>query len=399
MGYADPAQLSELNAVIDERAEANGRGPAGGAADVQRLRSLRHRRRLPPGHGGRLGRAAGRARDRRGHRARSSSAPTTPTRAPVRRSRWPRRCATRSTPSEPCGAGAGRRPVPEDRAHQSRPRPRPRPRLAVTPTPDDGTRLTGQLPWDETTRPRYPEPADAAYTERAAGRPAAPRRHPRPPAGRARPAARRRRPGAPAALTGRRGPVGDQHDDDAPEQLDARAPTASPYCRIVTGHHTLEDRSMFPHLRQARPGGRLRSSTGCRGARGHRRRARAGRPRAGRPRRRPTHGAASGALEELQRALDLLTDTLLSHLVLRGARAAAPPGAARDGLNDDRRLHGQSMARYGVAAPEEAMDTRLAGYSGGLPQPSVTFSVSFRGGAGERRAPHDEYAARSPRPA
>ena len=27
MGYADPAQLADLNAVIDERAEANGRGP------------------------------------------------------------------------------------------------------------------------------------------------------------------------------------------------------------------------------------------------------------------------------------------------------------------------------------------------------------------------------------
>jgi hemerythrin-like domain-containing protein len=25
------------------------------------------------------------------------------------------------------------------------------------------------------------------------------------------------------------------------------------YCRIVTGHHTLEDRSVFPHLRQAQP--------------------------------------------------------------------------------------------------------------------------------------------------
>ena len=25
------------------------------------------------------------------------------------------------------------------------------------------------------------------------------------------------------------------------------------YCRIVTGHHTLEDRSVFPHLRQSAP--------------------------------------------------------------------------------------------------------------------------------------------------
>ena len=26
------------------------------------------------------------------------------------------------------------------------------------------------------------------------------------------------------------------------------------YCRIVTGHHTLEDRSVFPHLRRSEPG-------------------------------------------------------------------------------------------------------------------------------------------------
>ncbi len=36
--------------------------------------------------------------------------------------------------------------------------------LAVTPTPDDGPRLSEQLPWDESTRPVLDKPSDAAYT-------------------------------------------------------------------------------------------------------------------------------------------------------------------------------------------------------------------------------------------
>ena len=84
------------------------------------------------------------------------------------------------------------------------------------------------------------------------------------------------------------------------------------YCRIVTGHHTLEDRSVFTHLRRASPTSapvldRLEEEhevihdvleqvddalVGLVGADDGRR----------------------AASSELQRALDLLTDTLLSHL-------------------------------------------------------------------------------------
>ncbi len=87
------------------------------------------------------------------------------------------------------------------------------------------------------------------------------------------------------------------------------------YCRVVTGHHTLEDRSVFPHLRRADPDlgavldrleqehhviadvleqvdealvGLVAAGEGA--------------------------TAATEALDELQRAVDLLTDTLLSHL-------------------------------------------------------------------------------------
>jgi hypothetical protein len=87
------------------------------------------------------------------------------------------------------------------------------------------------------------------------------------------------------------------------------------YCRIVTGHHTLEDHSVFTHLRQREPDlgavlDRLQEEhvvihdvleqvddalVGLVGA--------------------PAYGAdANAALDELQRTLDLLTDTLLSHL-------------------------------------------------------------------------------------
>jgi hemerythrin-like domain-containing protein len=87
------------------------------------------------------------------------------------------------------------------------------------------------------------------------------------------------------------------------------------YCRVVTGHHSLEDRSIFRHLRRAGPeladvldrledehaviadvleqvDDALVSIVAS-----------------------DTYGAeAEAALAELQRALDLLTDTLLSHL-------------------------------------------------------------------------------------
>ena len=125
--------------------------------------------------------------------------------------------------------------------------------LAVTPTPDDGVRLSDERVWDEGTRPTGPAPDPGRrYTaaEQEAGR------H-----------------------------LVDVHDGlraevarvrDLVDQL-ARG-TADPtavrsllnrmtirqnnwtlgvycqsYCRIVTGHHTLEDRSVFPHLRRSDP--------------------------------------------------------------------------------------------------------------------------------------------------
>jgi alkanesulfonate monooxygenase SsuD/methylene tetrahydromethanopterin reductase-like flavin-dependent oxidoreductase (luciferase family) len=121
--------------------------------------------------------------------------------------------------------------------------------LSVQPTPDDGTRLSDQAAWDERTRPTFPVPHDFAYS---AAQQAAPQH------------------------------LIDVHDAlraelarlrDIVEQVaEGRASVGSArsainrmtlrqnnwtlgayceqYCRIVTGHHTLEDVSVFPHLRR-----------------------------------------------------------------------------------------------------------------------------------------------------
>lgn len=123
--------------------------------------------------------------------------------------------------------------------------------LAAVPTPDDGSRLSSAAPWDEAARPHGPEPdPDRAYTadEQAAGR------H-----------------------------LIDVHDmlrgeldrlRDLIEQVGQGTTNADlvrsylnrmairqnnwtlgtfceTYCGNVTRHHTLEDRSVFPHLRQS----------------------------------------------------------------------------------------------------------------------------------------------------
>jgi hypothetical protein len=125
--------------------------------------------------------------------------------------------------------------------------------FAVSPTPDDGQRLSDEQPWDESTRPTGPPPDPSRrYTpdQQAAGR------H-----------------------------LIDVHDAlrqeltqlrDLIEQVargEAEAATArsfitrmtirqnhwtlgtfcETYCRVVTQHHTLEDRSVFPHIQRNDP--------------------------------------------------------------------------------------------------------------------------------------------------
>jgi alkanesulfonate monooxygenase SsuD/methylene tetrahydromethanopterin reductase-like flavin-dependent oxidoreductase (luciferase family) len=124
----------------------------------------------------------------------------------------------------------------------------------VQPTPDDGVRRSIREPWDETTRPTYDgprEPLTWTAHERASGQ------H-----------------------------LVDVHDHlrselfqlfDLIDQVEAGGLDAGrarslintmtirqndwalgaycqSYCRIVTTHHTIEDTSMFPHLRSREPG-------------------------------------------------------------------------------------------------------------------------------------------------
>jgi hemerythrin-like domain-containing protein len=124
-------------------------------------------------------------------------------------------------------------------------------RLGVTPTPDDGKRLSPSLPWDESTRPyREPSPPEVTYTDR--GRQVG--RH-----------LIDVHDGLRSELTELREVV-EQVKAGARSAGDARAALnemalrqndwtlgafCSRYCRAVAQHHGLEDEAIFPHLRRA----------------------------------------------------------------------------------------------------------------------------------------------------
>ena len=150
------------------------------------------------------------------------------------RARAARRGARRSERAAGCRAVASRAssaPAPErDESRRARP-PLPQrrsgaPAPVVTPTPDDGTRLTGILPWDEASRPTYPVRPDPA--EQAAYGPAqlAVPRHLKDVHDHLRAELTQVRDVVEQVVRGHLavgcGALGRQRDDDAPEQLDAR---------------------------------------------------------------------------------------------------------------------------------------------------------------------------------
>jgi hypothetical protein len=124
-------------------------------------------------------------------------------------------------------------------------------RFSVTPTPDDGRRLSDAQPWDESARPLGPPPdpeRDYSAAELAAGRHLI------------------------DVHDGLRAELGRLRDAIEEVAAGASDPTAlrsffnrmtirqnnwtlgafcQSYCRAVTGHHSLEDSSVFPHLGQA----------------------------------------------------------------------------------------------------------------------------------------------------
>lgn len=180
--------------------------------------------------------------------------------------------------------------------------------LSVVPTPDPGVRRSAERPWDEATRPTGPAPDPGRlYTphEQAAGQ------HLVDVHDHLRQELEQLRSIVDQVIAGRLdvGAARSAINESTMRQNNWTAGVyCAQYCRTVTTHHTIEDTSVFPHLRTAEPGldpviDRLEQEH------------------------RVIHDVLDGvdrALvafvsepdgpQRLQAALDLLSDTLLSHL-------------------------------------------------------------------------------------
>ena len=184
----------------------------------------------------------------------------------------------------------------------------------MRPTEDSGSRFSVSLPWDETDRPIAPKPQTATYTPHQQS---APQHlvdihdHLRTELAQVRDIVDQVRQGL-LTVGAARSHLNTMAMRQNNWTLGAYCES---YCRVVTGHHTLEDRSVFTHLRRSdgdigpvldrleaehhviadvleQVDEALVSLVGSDG-----------------------YGKAGrSALDELQRAIDLLTDTLLSHL-------------------------------------------------------------------------------------
>jgi alkanesulfonate monooxygenase SsuD/methylene tetrahydromethanopterin reductase-like flavin-dependent oxidoreductase (luciferase family) len=304
MGYAEPHELASMNALMDERAEANGRGTQA----IRRMYNVFGR------FGSGSGFLQGTSRDWAEQLAglavdEGISTFILGTDDPDALRRFAQEVApsVRDQVDEERALRAGgvvREPAPSRKPDAAT--------ITVTPTPPPEGRFGTELPWDESTRPHYPAPADASYTEAQQAYPQhlidihdALR----------------------AELTQLRDVI-DQVRRGLLQVGQARSVIntmtmrqnnwtlgayCESYCRIVTGHHTLEDRSMFAFLRQRDAAAapvvdRLaeeheviadvleqvdRALVGLVGA---------------------EQREASDRLEQLSHAVDLLSDTLLSHL-------------------------------------------------------------------------------------
>jgi len=130
--------------------------------------------------------------------------------------------------------------------------PAPAEAISVRPTPDDGQRLSAERLWNEADRPRWTGQPWSSYT----------------PAQEAQP---RHLIDVHDALRQELTQVRDIVDQVLSGHVEvgrarsvintmtmrqnnwAMGAYCQSYCRIVTGHHTLEDRSVFPHLRRSDP--------------------------------------------------------------------------------------------------------------------------------------------------
>ncbi len=190
--------------------------------------------------------------------------------------------------------------------------------LGLTPTPDTGERLSTVQVWDEATRPARPAtPPGTVYSARGRiiGRHLIDvHDHLRAELARVRDLVRQVREGA-ADAAGARSVINEMTVRQNDWTLGAYCAS---YCRFVTGHHMLEDEAVFPHLHASEAG--LRPVLD-RLAGEHK----------------IIHQVLNdvdqalvdhlrnpGDLAGLQRAVDILTDTLLSHLAYEEAQLVEP---------------------------------------------------------------------------
>jgi hemerythrin-like domain-containing protein len=309
MGYADPPQLSDLNALIDEATEANGRGPQA----VRRMYNINGRFGTGPGSGGFLqGTVLDWAEQLAGlsiDEGISTFILGTDRPDDVRRFALEVAPAVREQVEAERELRAGGGDTAARAAVPLRVRDD---EVAVRVTPTPAPPLLDRVPWDESTRPSYPAPADASYTE----------------AQQAYPQHLIDVHDALRAELDQLRDVVDQVRRGLLQVGQARSVVntmtmrqnnwtlgayCESYCRIVTGHHSLEDHSMFRYLRHSDPAAapvvdRLqeeheviadvleivdRALVDLVAAEA---------------------AHTSTALEDFSRTVDLLTDTLLSHL-------------------------------------------------------------------------------------
>ena len=316
-GHAPPEALGAMNATIDEAADRAGRGPQA----IRRMYNISGR--FDTGAGFLQGTADDWAEQLAGlsltegmstyilgtddpdvvRRFADEVVPATREIVDVERAR--RAAGT------PLPAGAAVHP---GQARQPTSSSAPAYPLAVHPTPDDGTRLSASMPWREDDRPVAARPESAAYT---AHQQAVPQHlvdihdHLRSELTQVRDVVGQVRHGLMTA-----GAARSVINTMAMRQNNwTLGAYCESYCRAVTGHHTLEDQSVFTHLRRAEPElgpvlDRLQEE--------HHVIAdvleQVDRGLVGIVEADPYGAAGHAALDELQHALDLLTDTLLSHL-------------------------------------------------------------------------------------
>lgn len=307
MGYVEPPDLADLNARIDRAAEANGRGPQA----IRRMYNVFGR--FASGGGFLKGsvvdwveQLAGLALDE----GISTFILGTDQPDDVRRFALEVAPGVREqVEAERALRAGGGGPAPAVRPAAAGVEDTP---VHVRPTPPPSAGPGADVPWDESTRPTYPAPVGASYTESQQAYP----QHLidvhdalRAELAQLRDVVDQVRRGL-MQVGQARSVINTMTMRQNNWTLGAYCET---YCRIVTGHHTLEDHSMFRHLRSSDPAvvpvvDRLEQEhVVIAGVLEEVDRALVGLVSGG-------TGDTSAALEEFAATVDLLADALLSHL-------------------------------------------------------------------------------------